>query len=144
MNTKCPVARPAAIAPLGVGILRTLRVEFRPIRDGRELLSPDERFIARAVSTYGSHSSGESNCFYEFVVEDRAERRLQSIAMPVPREDLINWRLEGSIVWANDNSAVTFAFQRSSVTLLLDRHDRCRQVSPGGQVFCGDSSTCHP
>ena len=144
MNTTFLVARPAAIAPLGVGILRTLRVEFQPIRDGRELLSPDRQFIARAVSSYGPHSFGGSKSYYEFVVEDRTGRRLQSIVMPVPRDDLINWRLEGLIAWADDNSAVAFEFMQSNVTLPLDRDDRCPRLSSGGQVFCGDSCSCHP
>ena len=47
MSTTLLVLPPAAVAPLGANVLRTLRVEFRPIRDGRELMSPDERFIAR-------------------------------------------------------------------------------------------------
>jgi hypothetical protein len=123
MSTMLLAARPAAIAPLGAGILRTLQVEFQPICDGRELMSPDEFLIARALSTYGPHSSGGSKSYYEFVVENRAGRRLQYVEIPVKRDELINWRLEGSIVWADDGSAVTFEFQRTSLTLLIDCGD---------------------
>jgi hypothetical protein len=123
MNTTLLVSRHAAIAPLGAGILRTLQVEFRPICDGRETMSPDGRFVARATSTYGPHSSGGSKSCYAFVVEDRAGTRLQYIEIPVKRDDLINWRLEGSIAWADDGSAVTFDFKRTSLTLLIDRDD---------------------
>jgi hypothetical protein len=122
MSTTCFVSpRRVAIAPPGAGILRTLQVEFRPICDGRESTSLDDRFVARAMSTYGPHSSGGSKSCYAFVGEDRAGRRLQHVEIPVRRDDLINWRLEGSITWADDCSAVTFAFRRTSLTLLIDR-----------------------
>ncbi len=121
MSTTCLVSRPAAIEPLGAGILRTLQVEFRPICDGRELMSPDERFTARAMSTYAPHSRGRSKSYYEFIIEDRAGRRLQYIEIPIKRRDLINWRLEGSIAWTDDSSAVTFDLKRTTLTLLIDR-----------------------
>ncbi len=120
MSTKLFVSRPAAIVPLGAGILCSLRVEFRPICDGRALASPDARFLARAMSTYGPRISGGPTSCYEFVVEDRAGRRLQYVEVPVPRDELINWRLEGSITWADDNSSVTFEFKWTSLTLLIE------------------------
>jgi hypothetical protein len=123
MSTTCLVSPRGAIAPLGAGILRTLQVEFRPICDGRESMSPDDRFVARAMSTYGPHSFGGSKSYYAFVVEDRAGRRIQHVEIPVRRDDLINWRLEGSITWADDSSAVTFEFKRTSLTLLIDRDE---------------------
>jgi hypothetical protein len=120
MSTTLLAPIPAAIAPLGVGILRTLEVEFRPISDGRISFSPDGRFLARAISTYGPRLRDGSGSYYEFALEDRLGTRLQYIKCPVTRDDLINWRLEGSITWANDSSAVTFEFQRTSLTLLID------------------------
>jgi len=113
----------AAFVPLGAGVLRRLQVEFRPICDGRESMSPNGRFLARAMSTYGPRlSAGPKSC-YEFVIEDRAGTRLQHVEIPVPREDLINWRREGSIIWADDSSSVTFEFKRTSLTLLIERGD---------------------
>ncbi len=133
MTTNYVVSRKAAIAPLGAGVLRSLRVEFRPICDGRELMSPDGRLIARATSTYGPRLSGVSKSYYEFEVEVRATR-LQHVKIPVPREDLINWRLEGSIAWAADSSSVTFDFNRVKVTLAVDRVPRLPRPLPG---LCG-------
>jgi hypothetical protein len=123
MSTTLLVPPRAAIAPLGVGILRTLQVEFRPVCDGRELMSPNGRFIARATSTYGPRLFGGSKSYYEFVVEDRAGRQLQHIEIPMRRDDLINWRLEGSITWADDSSSVTFEIGRASFTLCIDREE---------------------
>jgi hypothetical protein len=123
MSATLLVLPPAAIAPLGAGVLRRLRVEFRPICDGRELPSPDGRFLARATSTYGPRLFAGSMSCYEFVVEDRTGTRLQSIEIPVPRNDLINWRLEGSITWTDDSSCVTFEFKRTSLTLLIEREE---------------------
>jgi hypothetical protein len=116
MSTTILVSPPAAIAPLGTGVLQSLRVEFRPICDGRELISPDGRFIARAMSTYGPRWLGQVSSYYEFIVEDRAGTRLQHVEIPVPRDELINWRLEGTITWADDSSAVTFEFRRQRYT----------------------------
>jgi hypothetical protein len=120
MSTAYLVSPSVAIVPLGAGILRTLHVDFHPICDGRELMSPDGRFIARATSTYGPHSFGGTNSYYEFVVESRSGARLQHFEFPVPRDELINWRLEGSITWADDGSCVAFEFGRKWVTLSVD------------------------
>jgi hypothetical protein len=121
MNAK-PLRLPSAkFVPLGAGVLRRLRIDFHPVCDGRKAMSPDGRFLARATSTYGPRLPTGTKCCYEFVVEDRAGTRLQYVEIPVPRDDLINWRLEGSIAWADDSSCVTFAFQRTSLTLLIDR-----------------------
>jgi hypothetical protein len=110
----------AAIVPLGAGILQSLRVEFRPICDGRESISPDGRWVARAMSTYGPCPRTGSKSCYEFVVENNRGTRLQQIKVPVPRDDLINWRLEGSIAWSGDSSAVAFEFHGKVVTVLID------------------------
>jgi hypothetical protein len=120
MSTNVVVSPPPAIAPLGVGVLRSLRVEFRAIHDGRELISPDGRFTARAISTYGPRLFSRSSSYYEFVVENRAGTQLQQIKVQVPREALINWRLEGDITWSDDSSAVTFKFSRQCLTLSID------------------------
>jgi hypothetical protein len=120
MSTALLISPPAAIAPLGATVLRSMRIEFRPIRDGRELVSPDGRFVARATSTYGPAFLAGSKNYYEFAVEDRRARQLQHIKIPVRRNDLINWRLEGSIAWADDSSAVTFEFNRTCLTILID------------------------
>jgi hypothetical protein len=125
MITETLVLPPAAIVPLGAGILCGLCVEFRPVFDGRASASPDGCFLARAKSTYGPRVPGGSKSCYEFVVEDRAGTRLQHIEVPVPREDLINWRLEGSITWADDSSCVKFEFKQTSLTL-NQRHPRSR------------------
>ena len=121
MIADCLMPPPAAmIAPLGAGVLRSLKVEFHPICDGRELISPNGHFLARATSTYGPRWLGGH---YEFVVEDRAGTRLQYVEVPVSRDALINWRLEGSVHWADDSSSVTFEFGRQRLTLPIDRFD---------------------
>jgi hypothetical protein len=84
-------------------------------------MSPDERFIARATSTYGPRLPGGSESHYDFVVEDCAGTRIQHIKIPMARDDLINWRLDGSIAWAVDSSAVSFGFKGARLTLLMDR-----------------------
>ena len=105
-------------------VLRGLHVDFRAICDGRELKSPDERFTATATSTYGPRYCGGSRSYYEFAVENRERTRLQSIVIQVPRENLINWRLEGLISWADDSSSVTFEFQRKSLTLSIGQAEQ--------------------
>lgn len=35
----------------------------------------------------------------------------------MPRENLINWHLEGSIAWSDDSSSVTFEFNEARLTL---------------------------
>ena len=119
MSTKLFVSRPAAIVPPARHTLQSAG-EFCPICDGRALVSPDKRFLARATSTYGPRFSRLSTCCYEFVVEDRAGKRLQYVEVPVPRDELINWRLEGSIIWSSDNSSVTFESRGTSLTLLIE------------------------
>jgi len=105
-------------------VLCGLHVDFRAISDGRELKSPDERFTATATSTYGPRLSGGLRSYYEFAVENRARTRLQSIVIQVPRENLINWRREGSISWADDSSSVTFEFQQTSLTLSIGQGEQ--------------------
>jgi hypothetical protein len=124
MSTKVVISPRTAIAPLGAGVLRSLRVEFRPICDGRELASPDGRFIARATSIYAPRDAVRSESRYDFAVDDRAGRRIQQIEIPAAREELINWRLEGSITWAGDGSSVTFHFNRTTLTLVVDDKGR--------------------
>ena len=97
MSTKILISPRTAIAPSGAGVLSSLRVEFRPIFDGRELASPHGRFLARATSIYGPCVPGGSESYYEFAIEDGAGSRLQQFKLRVPRSNLINWRLEGSI-----------------------------------------------
>src|SRR5262249_4804529 len=83
MSTMLLASPSMTCAALGVGILRTLRVEFHPIHDGRELMSPDGRFIARATSTYGPCPTSGTQSGYEFSVEDRAGTRIQYVRLPV-------------------------------------------------------------
>lgn len=117
MNAPILASRPAAAAPLGVGVLCTLRVEFRPICDGRQVGSPDGRFVARATSTFAPRISDGSRSRYDFVIEDRAGTRLQHIEITMPRNNLVNWRLEGLLSWADDSSTVTFEFTGARLTL---------------------------
>ena len=68
--------------------------------------------------------SGDRGATAQFAVENRARTRLRSIVIEVPREDLINWRREGLISWADDSSSVTFEFQQTSLTLLIDQAEQ--------------------
>jgi hypothetical protein len=118
MNAKPLRLPPATFVPLGAGVLRRLQIDFRPICDGRGVMSPDGRFLARATSTYGPRLSAGNKSCYEFFIEDCARVRLQHFKIPMPRDDLINWRLEGLIVWSDNSSSVTFESNSWSLKLL--------------------------
>jgi hypothetical protein len=122
MNARPLRSPPAKFVPLGATVLRRLQIDFHPICDGIEVMSPDGHFLARATSTYGPRLLAGTKSRYKFVVEVFMGAPLQHVEIPVPRDELINWRLEGVITWSDDSSSVTFEFKRTCVTLLIERH----------------------
>ena len=95
---------------LGVGIGYLLRVPFQQGGGLRYQESPDKKWVAFA-STLGEGSVvGFHRTYYEFTIQTpqpspRIVRRLRVEDSDVPQ---IDWREDGSILWASNSSAVTF------------------------------------
>jgi hypothetical protein len=92
-------------------------MQAAPSGGGRETVSPDKKYIARAYDYFGKGSGGGTNNYYEFSVRTAEGRPVQHIVMDEPPQGMIDWREDGLIQWTSNSSSVTYGFKGGQITL---------------------------
>jgi hypothetical protein len=88
-----------------------------PMGGGQIQQSPNKQFRASASTLTDRYFFGGERRYYEFLIETDPRERLRRIVIEEPPEGLIQWRGNGTIVWAADSSAVTFTFGGTQLIL---------------------------
>ena len=105
----------AVILVLIVLIIRELQIA--PAGGGRGAESPDKRFLAMASDYRAKRFWGGVHNYYEFAVTTAGGELVHHVIMDEPPQGMIDWREDGVIQWASNNSSVTYSFSGAQVTL---------------------------
>jgi len=111
---------PSAIigAVLLAAAYRFVQIAPYPQGGGRYEESPNKQFTADAFNLTDRSFFGGEKSFYEFTIKSRGQQ-IRHVVMEQPREEMIQWRDEGTIQWAPDNSTVTYSFNGMQLVLSL-------------------------
>jgi hypothetical protein len=89
-----------------------------PMGGGRQKASPDGRFTANASTLTDRFFFGGESTYYELTIEEGPHNAVvRRFVIDTPADEMISWRHEGTIQWAPDSSAASFAFGHSTLAL---------------------------
>lgn len=102
---------------------RGVQVLISPIGSGRSVDSPDNQYQTTASTLSATQFWGGERHYYEFTLEkisNDSRQVLKRVRVEPRNEKLLDWYSgQGVIEWASDNSAVTYQFGTSQLTLKL-------------------------
>jgi len=104
---------------LGIGIGHLLSVPGPEGGVGQYKRSPDEKWVASANTMDDGSALGPHRTYSEFLIQTAppSPRTIRSMRIEDTAVPPIDWREEGSILWATNSSTVTLKFDARQTSL---------------------------